>query len=145
MNFFSTLLAVTCLLFLSCMLLAITPKKQFQNTVQASVERGKKVYAEQCMVCHMADAGGVQNMNPPLIKTKFVLGDKTTLVQVVLKGMNGEVDIEGNTYPNVMAPHADLSDQQIADVLTYVRNNFGNKAKAITATEVKVIRAKTKF
>lgn len=108
------------------------------------MNRGKQVYLEQCLACHQADAGGVQNMNPPLVKTKWILGDKTTLVQVVLKGMTGEVDIEGETYHNVMAPHNDLTDQQIADVLTYVRNNFGNKASAVTAAEVKMIRAKTK-
>jgi mono/diheme cytochrome c family protein len=113
--------------------------------LKASMDRGKQVYLEQCLACHQADAGGVQNMNPPLIKTKWVLGDKTTLVQVVLKGMTGEVDINGDTYHNVMAPHNDLTDQQIADVLTYVRNNFGNKATAVTAAEVKAIRAKTKL
>jgi mono/diheme cytochrome c family protein len=112
--------------------------------MKASMDRGKQVYLEQCLACHQADAGGVQNMNPPLVKTKWVLGDKTTLVQVVLKGMTGEVEINGDTYHNVMAPHSDLSDQQIADVLTYVRNNFGNKATAVTAVEVKAIRAKTK-
>lgn len=110
----------------------------------ASIERGKQVYLEQCLACHQADAMGVQGMNPPLVKTKWVLGDKTTLVQIVLKGMTGEVEINGDTYHNVMAPHSDLTDQQIADVLTYVRNNFGNKASAITAAEVKAIRAKTK-
>jgi mono/diheme cytochrome c family protein len=112
--------------------------------LKASMDRGKQVYLEQCLACHQADAGGVQSMNPPLIKTKWVLGDKTTLVQVVLKGMTGEVDINGDTYHNVMAPHNDLTDQQIADVLTYVRNSFGNKASAVRAAEVKAIRAKTK-
>lgn len=110
----------------------------------ASLERGKQVYLAQCLACHMADAGGVPNMNPPLIKTKWILGNKTTLVRVVLKGMTGQVDIDGDTYQNVMAPHSDLTDQQIADVLTYVRNNFGNKASRVTAAEVKAIRAQTK-
>jgi mono/diheme cytochrome c family protein len=72
-----------------------------------------------------------------------VLGDKATLVKIVLNGMQG-VDIGGDDYHGVMAPHPDLTDQQIADVLTYVRNNFGNKAPAITAAEVKAIRAKNK-
>lgn len=112
--------------------------------IAASMERGKQVYLEQCLACHQVDATGVQGMNPPLVKTKWVLGDKTTLVQLVLKGMTGEVEINGDTYHNVMAPHSDLTDQQIADVLTYIRNNFGNKASAITAAEVKAIRAKTK-
>jgi mono/diheme cytochrome c family protein len=115
-----------------------------KKAMLASVERGKQVYLTQCLACHLADALGVENMNPPLVKTKWVLGDKTPLVQVVLKGMKG-VEIEGDAYHNVMAPHSDLTDQQIADVLTYVRNNFGNKASAITAGEVKAIRAKTKL
>jgi mono/diheme cytochrome c family protein len=117
---------------------------QTKPGLQASLDRGKQVYLQQCLACHQADGGGVQNMNPPLVKTKWVLGDKTTLVQVVLKGMTGEVDIDGDTYHNVMAPHSELTDQQIADVLTYIRNNFGNKARAVTAGEVKAIRAKTK-
>ncbi len=147
------LLAAGGLLALSVTLLSQTQKppqakkpttSSAKAAMQASMGRGKQVYLEQCLACHQADAGGVQNMNPPLIKTKWILGDKTTLVQVVLKGMTGEVDIEGETYHNVMAPHNDLTDQQIADVLTYVRNNFGNKASAVTAAEVKTIRAKTK-
>lgn len=119
------------------------PAQTKGNPLQASIDRGKQVYLERCLACHQIDALGVQGMNPPLVKTKWVLGDKTTLVHIVLKGMTGKVEIDGETYQNVMAPHNDLSDQQIADVLTYVRNNFGNKAKAITAAEVKTIRAKT--
>jgi len=112
--------------------------------MKASMVRGKQVYLEQCLACHQADAAGVQGMNPPLIKTKQVLGDKPTLVKIVLNGMTGETEINGETYHNVMAPHSDLTDQQIADVLTYVRNSFGNKATAVTAAEVKAIRAKNK-
>lgn len=109
----------------------------------ASIARGKQVYLTQCLACHQADALGVQGMNPPLVKTKFVLGDKTTLVKIVLNGMSG-VDVGGEDYHGVMAPHPDLSDQEIADVLTYIRNSFGNKAAAITPVEVKAIRAANK-
>ena len=112
--------------------------------MKASMDRGKQVYLEQCLACHQADAAGVQGMNPPLIKTKQVLGDKPTLVKIVLNGLTGDIDINGDTYHNVMAPHPELTDQQIADVLTYVRNSFGNKATAVTAAEVKAIRAKNK-
>jgi mono/diheme cytochrome c family protein len=120
------------------------PSSSNQNTFAASVDRGKKVYTERCLTCHQADGGGVQNMNPPLTKTKWVLGDKTQLIQILLKGMTTGVEIDGDSYHNVMASHADLSDQQIADVLTFVRNNFGNKAKPLTAADVKAVRAKTK-
>jgi mono/diheme cytochrome c family protein len=115
-----------------------------QSVLQASIARGKQVYLQQCLACHMATAVGVEGMNPPLIKTKFVLGDKPTLVKIVLNGMKGNVDIDGDTYHGVMAPHSDLTDLQIADVLTYVRNSFGNKASAVTPAQVKAIRATNK-
>jgi mono/diheme cytochrome c family protein len=117
---------------------------QGKNAIQASVERGGKVYYQQCLSCHQADGGGVQSMNPPLTRTKWVLGDRTQLIQIVLNGMTLKTEINGDTYHNVMASHSDLSDQQIADVLTYVRNSFGNKAGAITMAQVKAVRAKAK-
>jgi mono/diheme cytochrome c family protein len=110
--------------------------------LQASVNRGQAVYLTQCLACHQADGGGVPNMNPPLQGAKAVLGkDKAKLVRIVLQGMHGQ-DIDGEEYHNTMAPHPDLTDRQIADVLTYVRNNWGNKAIAISAAEVKQVRAK---
>lgn len=109
-----------------------------------TMEAGKKVYDTYCLTCHQEDGNGVPRMNPPLVKTTFVLGNKTKLVQIVLKGMDEQVEINGETYSNVMAAHNFLTDQEIADVLTYVRNSFGNKASMVTAAEVKGIRAKTK-
>jgi mono/diheme cytochrome c family protein len=82
-------------------------------------------------------------MNPPLTQTSWVLGDKTRLVKVILNGMQG-VDIDDESYANVMPGFESLTDQQIADVLTYVRNSFGNKATAVSAPEVKAIRASNK-
>ncbi|MBY0346915.1 MAG: c-type cytochrome [Hydrotalea flava] len=115
----------------------------FQNTSnKASMQRGEKVYNKVCLPCHMADGGGVPNMNPPLIQTSYVLGDKTKLISIVLHGMTDRVAIDGDYYSNNMAPHNDLTDQQIADVLTFVRNNFGNKASAITPSEVRLVRFK---
>ncbi len=83
-------------------------------------------------------------MNPPLIKTKWVLGDKKALATIVLRGLKGgEINIDGDVFHNPMPPQqANMSDQQIADVLTYVRNSFGNKASAVTVADVKVARAK---
>jgi mono/diheme cytochrome c family protein len=114
-----------------------------QGGIQASITRGKQVYLEQCLACHQADGSGVPNMNPPLIKTKYVLGDKAALIKIVLNGMK-ETKIGDDEYTGVMAPHPDLSDEQIADVLTFVRNNFGNKASAVTAAQVKTVRATNK-
>jgi mono/diheme cytochrome c family protein len=80
-------------------------------------------------------------MNPPLRGTDWVNGDKVRLINVLLKGLQN-AEIEGETYDNVMPAHDFLSDQQIADVLTYIRSNFGNKAPAVSAQEVKEQRSK---
>jgi mono/diheme cytochrome c family protein len=115
-----------------------------QVPAQASMERGKQVYLQVCLACHQVDAGGVQGMTPTLVKTTYVLGPKTPLIKIVLNGMTGAVTVNGDDFHNVMAPHSDLTDQQIADVLTYVRNSFGNKASAVTVTQVKAARAANK-
>lgn len=111
---------------------------------QASFERGKQLYSKICVACHQKDGGGVPRLNPPLIKTDYVLGDKTRLITIILKGLNQPLEIEDEEYTNPMPPQVQLTDQQIADVLTFVRNNFGNKASAVTPSEVKAVRAKTK-
>lgn len=126
---------------LAIMLMAQT--KPAQGGLKASMIRGKQVYLTQCLACHQVDASGVPNMNPPLIKAKNVMGDKTALINIVLNGLHG-VEIDGETYSGVMAPHPDLTDEEIADVLTYVRNSFGNKASAVTAAQVRAIRAANK-
>lgn len=111
---------------------------------KATMARGKKVYDIYCITCHQADGGGVPNLNPPLEKTSYVLGSKTRLITIVLKGMNQHDDIDGESYSNVMAPFNYLTDQQIADVLTYVRNSFNNKASVVTPGDVRFVRGKVK-
>jgi mono/diheme cytochrome c family protein len=108
------------------------------------MERGKKVYNDNCAVCHLQDGKGLQGLNPPLIKTKQVAGAKPQLINIVLKGLEEELTINGETYYNPMPAQPNLTDQQIADVLTYVRNSFGNKYSLVTAAEVKAARAKIK-
>lgn len=108
-------------------------------SLDASILRGEAVYKQSCIACHMADGGGAPPMNPPLIATSFIKGDKATLIGIVLKGMNGQ-PVDGQKYHNVMPPLDMLSNRQIADVLTYVRNNFGNKESAIDSVEVEVVR-----
>ena len=134
------LLTLTGTLFL----MAAQTKPKPKPVPAKTMEAGKKVYDTYCLVCHQQDGSGVPKMNPPLTKTTYVLGDKTKLVQILLKGMKEEVEINGEFYENVMAAHDYLTDQEIADVTTFIRNSFGNKASIITAAEVKGIRAKTK-
>lgn len=110
----------------------------------SSVAAGQKVYTQYCVTCHQTDGMGIQNMNPPLSKTTYALGDKTKLIKIVLNGFNEDVEINGQSYSNNMPSHDFLTDKEIADVLTYVRNNFGNKASAVKLAEVQKVRGPVK-
>ena len=117
------------------------PKAKAADPVlKASLTRGAVVYKNVCLTCHQADGYGVPNLNPPLIKTTYVLGDKAKLAHIVLAGLQEPVEINGDEYRQHMPAQAYLTDQQVADVLTYVRNNFGNKASAVQTAEVKAVR-----
>jgi len=113
-----------------------------QTTQSTQVVNGKKVYEKNCMACHMANGNGVPGLNPPLSKTDWVTGDKKRLINVVLKGLEDAIEVNGEEYVNPMPAMPHLTDAEIADVLTYIRASFGNKASAVTSTEVKALRVK---
>ena len=106
---------------------------------------GKEIYTKYCLTCHQQDGKGVPKLNPPLINTSYVTGDIKTLITWVLKGSGEEkVPIDGNYYNNNMPPQNFLKDEELAKVLTYIRSSFGNKAGAVSAAEVKAVRAAIK-
>ena len=116
-----------------------------QPSIKASIDRGKTIYLQRCMACHQVDGSGVPRLNPPLDGASTVKGnDKLKLVRIIIKGMTDRVEIDGEYYDNNMSANPDLTDVQIADVLTYIRNSWGNKASLVTAAEVKAARAKIK-
>jgi len=105
-----------------------------------SIERGKEVYSANCMDCHMAEGTDPQNTYPPLAKSDYLKKSADTLINVILEGQTGEVIVNGEKYNDDMQPQNYLSDEQIADVLNYVRNSWGNKFPAITPPQVKALR-----
>ncbi|MFL9842885.1 c-type cytochrome [Flavobacterium rhizosphaerae] len=113
-----------------------------QDGLKQSIERGKKIYTQTCVSCHQVNGTGVPHLAPPLKGTDYVLKNKPRLIHIVLDGFNEDVEIEGEYYVNPMPAFNTLNDQQVADVLTYIRNSFGNKADAVTAAEVKAQRKK---
>ena len=113
--------------------------------VAASAARGKTIYLQRCMVCHQADGGGVPKLNAPLDGSSSVNGTNIAkLVKYIVKGFNDRVEIDGEFYENAMPAAADLTDQQIADVLTFIRNSWNNKAGSVTTVQVKQTRSKLK-
>lgn len=101
---------------------------------------GKSLYDQHCRACHQANAKGAPGMIPPLTGTDWVTGDKDRLINVILKGLNETIEINGETYQNAMPAMNYLSDGDIAQILTFVRSNFGNDASAILADDVKALR-----
>ena len=113
-----------------------------KSGTQDQMVSGKKLYNQWCMACHQADGSGVPGLNPPLTKTDWVNGDKSRLIKLVLSGMNETIVVAGEEYSNPMPAQNHLKDNEIADILTYVRNSFGNKASAVSAADVKTLRSK---
>jgi mono/diheme cytochrome c family protein/glucose/arabinose dehydrogenase len=112
--------------------------------------KGKAIYAKEgyCVTCHQADGGGLSPSGfPGLIGTKWVLGNDERLIKIVLKGIMGPIEVNGNKYAGQvpMTPFGGmLSDEEVAAVLTYVRNAFGNNAPAILPEKVKAVRESEK-
>lgn len=134
------------LVFVVMMISFTTVMAQTNNKLAAaSAARGKMVYLQRCMVCHQADGGGVPKLNAPLDGSTAVNGsDIAKLVKYIVKGLNDRIEIDGEFYANAMPAADDLKDQQIADVLTFIRSNWSNKAGPVTLTQVKQIRSKLK-
>ena len=118
------------------------------------ISSGKEIYMKAapggglCFTCHQPTGLGLPGQFPPLAGSDWVLGDKERLIKISINGLMGEIEVNGVKYNNVMAPPGippgSLTDSQIADVLTYIRNEWGNSASAVSASEVAVVRAATK-
>lgn len=106
-----------------------------------NIHPGKLIYMQFCLACHMHNGEGVPGLYPPLGQTDHVLGDKNRLIKTMLNGQEGLIEVKGEQYNNVMAKFDYLKDKDIADVLSYVRSNFGNDEDAVTINEVKVARS----
>lgn len=105
-----------------------------------SIERGKDVYSNYCMSCHMEDGGATADIYPPLAKSDYLEKPADTLINVILEGQSGEIVVNDRKYDDEMLAQNYLTDEQVADVLNYVRNSWGNKMAAITPPQVKALR-----
>ncbi|WP_221033223.1 copper-containing nitrite reductase [Actomonas aquatica] len=106
---------------------------------EIQMERGKRIYFSSCFACHGQDGNGIPAVFPPLAKSDYLMADKDRAIKVVIKGLTGPVTVNGTTYNNAMPPQ-DLNDEQVADVLTFVMNSFGNTDGVVTPADVKRVR-----
>jgi mono/diheme cytochrome c family protein len=118
----------------------VQPESKKEEVNPMAGHPGKKVYDSVCLACHMRNGTGVPGMHPPIAESEIVNGDPEKLIKIVLTGLSGEVEVKGNVYNNIMPPQAQLTDQQIADLLTFVRGSFGNNSGPVTPEQVKKVR-----
>jgi len=117
---------------------------QCKNSVSsAKMEEGSKVYNANCLGCHMDNGMGVPRMNPPLVNSPYVMGHPKSLIELVLRGSEFFGDTK-RSYNNQMASFRSLSDGDIANLLTFIRNNFGKTGDEVSPEDVKSVRSTLK-
>lgn len=107
-----------------------------------SIERGKELYTTYCQNCHMEDGKGMESVYPPLAKADYLKKyPVNSIIEIIVKGQTGEITVNGAKYNAQMLPLDYLTDEQVADILNYTYNSWGNKsAKAVTPAQVKKAR-----
>jgi mono/diheme cytochrome c family protein len=106
-----------------------------------TLEAGHQVYTANCAACHQADGVGVANMQPALVDNAVVAGDPEMLIRVVLQGPAAVLPEDRPHYTNMMPPFSRLTDQQISDLLSYLRHDFGHQASPVGVEQVQTVRA----
>ncbi len=113
-------------------------------TKEEQMTRGKQLYFQNCFVCHQLNGQGIPGAYPPLAKSDFLMEDKDRAIRIACEGLTGEIKVNGRKFNSIM-PVVILDDAQVADVLTYVRNSWGNESEPISAADVKAIRVTTRY
>ena len=122
-------------LFFSC---NDTPKQTPE--LKESIARGALVYEDFCMNCHMPKGEGVPSAFPPLADSDYLLGKRIESIKAVKYGMSGEITVNGKVFNSSMAALG-LSDDEVADVMNYILNSWGNDdGKMVTTSEVSKIQ-----
>jgi mono/diheme cytochrome c family protein len=105
---------------------------------------GKQIFAAQCAACHQATGLGVAGVFPPLAGSEWAIGDEKVLINILLHGIVGEIEVKGNKYSGAMPAFNTLRDDELAAVLSYIRSDWGNQGPAVKTGTVKTQREATK-
>jgi glucose/arabinose dehydrogenase len=118
------------------------PDEITDNLQKTKLTGGAEIYSTYCGVCHLSNGKGDGSRFPPLDSSEYVLGDKTRLINILLNGLQQPITVKGKQFNNLMPSHSFLTDKDLALVLTYVRQSFGNNATEINEEEVAALRTK---
>ena len=100
---------------------------------------GSKIYNQACFACHQADGKGLPGVFPPLAGSDYLKADTERAIAIAIHGLQGEITVNGNKFNSIMTPQP-FNDQQIANVMTFVNNSWGNAGPVVTAEQVKKVR-----
>ena len=104
-------------------------------TKEVQIERGRRVFLMACFACHQPDGRGLPGVFPPLAGSDYLKADKARVIRTPMKGLTGPIVVNGKTYNSIM-PAQPFNDRQIADVLTYVMNTWGNNFGQVSTQDV---------
>jgi nitrite reductase (NO-forming) len=113
-------------------------------TKEQQIAAGGVLFKGTCSVCHQDNGQGLPDVFPPLAKSDYLLKDPKHAIEVALNGLTGKITVNGKTYDSVMPPMSQLNDDEIANILTYVLNSWGNDGGVISKEDVQKVRASTK-
>ncbi|HEU4501934.1 MAG TPA: copper-containing nitrite reductase [Nitrospira sp.] len=113
------------------------------SPMKAPGAAGETLYKTYCMGCHQAEGEGMPGTFPPLAKSDYLMADASRVIETVLNGLTGSIQVNGQAYNGTMPPMGHLKDEEIANVLSYVMTSWGNAANPVSAAEVAAVRAKT--
>ena len=113
-----------------------------QSDVQKSITRGKEVYELYCQSCHQENGTGIKDVNPPLAKADYMKNTANDLISIILQGSAMKLTVNGKKFFGAMTSQEYLSDEQIADVLNYIKNSWGNKIPGVVTPAM--VKAKRK-
>ncbi len=114
---------------------------KIQDTkLSESIARGNEIYTDFCMQCHLPDGKGSPNVFPPLAGSDWLINKRKESIYSIKYGLNGPIKVNGKTYNSVMTSLG-LEDEEIADVMNYIMNSWGNtQKKMVTTKEVSGIK-----
>lgn len=111
-----------------------------QPEMQESIKRGKLVYDDFCVTCHLPNGQGTKGVFPPLANSDYLMNNREGSIRAIKFGQTGEIQVNGITYNSAMAPMG-LTDAEVADVMNYINNSWGNSSKKmVTVQEVSAVK-----
>jgi nitrite reductase (NO-forming) len=113
-------------------------------TKDAQIAAGRTLFQGTCSTCHQPDGKGLPNVFPPLAQSDLLKKEPSRAIAIALNGLTGPVVVNGQTFNSIMPPMSQLNDGELADIITFVLNEWGNPGGQISAQQVAAVRGSTK-